>query len=132
MNSEFQKRLFQFQAKPPAKAWSEIAAALDEETPVFAGRLFRFQVLPAKGIWSKISARLGGTSAGLSRTIPGRNKWMAYAAAAVIVVLAGYGIYLMIPAGSNQAVTPASVAPVAIKPEPAAPATARAEEHAAT
>lgn len=118
MNSDFQKRLFQFQARPPAGTWKEIAAALDEEKPAFAGRLFRYQLMPAKNIWSQISGRLAGTVPEPARTVPMRKKWVAYAAAAVFMGLAGYGIYLMMPADRTQAVTPAAATPSATTPEP--------------
>lgn len=111
MNSDFQKKLFQYQATPPAHTWNEIADALDQEKPAFAARLFRFQVRPAKEIWSRINAALseGGTP---HRVVLLRRKALLYAAAAVLIVLAGFGIYLMAPADKAQATTSAATLPV--------------------
>ena len=111
MNSDFQKRLFRYQAKPPVKAWDAIAAALDEESPLFARRLSRYEVIPAAGVWSKISDRLGNAGTGIIRQLPFRKKWVGYAAAAVMIALAGFGIYLIVPANTNQPVAPAAVIP---------------------
>lgn len=130
MNSEFQKRLFQFQAAPPARSWNEIAAALEEETPGFARRLFRYQVPPAKAIWSKITGRLAeGT--GAATTVSMRRKWLGYAAAAIILALAGFGTYLVLSGDHSQPTIPAAVTPVVTVPAPA-PHTAIVEKAAAT
>src|SRR5688500_16397886 len=104
MNSDFHKRLFQFQVKPPAGTWKEIARALDEGTPALADRLFHYKAIPSDGIWRKISARLGNRNSSGTQTVM-RRRWVTYAAAAVLILLTGYGIYLLVPADKTQATT---------------------------
>lgn len=110
MNSDFYKRLFAFQAKPPAKTWKEIARALDEGTPALADRLFHYQAIPSADIWAKINARLNRNSGG-ALVVMRRNKWVTYGAAAVLIVLAGYGLYLLAPGDKTQ---PTTTLPAAI------------------
>ena len=93
MNGDFQKRLFNYQVKPPASAWNSLAARLDEPVSGYPEKLLAYQESPPEGIWDKIAPLLD---------IPARQgklvsigKMVRYAAVAVLILLAGYGIFLM-------------------------------------
>ena len=102
MNSDFEKKLFNYQVKPPASAWNEIAAALDETVHSFPAKLLQYAEAPSKNIWSRISLRLNAIP-GSGRVISmGRGKILQYTAVAAMLLLVVYGGYLMIVQKGNE------------------------------
>lgn len=84
MSSELKDRMYKYEVQPRAESWSQIVAALDEETTPLAERLKNFEAAPPLKVWNKIEAELGkGTN-----VIPFKRKnILRYVAAAVIFAL---------------------------------------------
>lgn len=59
MNEELKNKIYNYQVSPPAKNWSAIAAALDQDLDAaFPAKLYAFETKPPTGIWNKISHSL--------------------------------------------------------------------------
>lgn len=85
MSSKLQNKLLNYQPEPPAGAWDQIAAALDNVPATsYSEKLFHFEQTPPPATWSKIEAALN-TEAPAKVVRMGRGRWIA-AAAAVLVL----------------------------------------------
>lgn len=123
MSSNWEHKLFNYQAEPPASAWDAIAKDLDKEKVAYPDKLYNYQQTPPPALWQKIEAGLPVTT-GRVVAIPARRNISRYAAAAVIL-LALIGIaYFAAPdnnqtvAGTNNSSTAAPVtAPPKVKRE---------------
>lgn len=92
--SSLQDRLKQYEVPPPADAWDNIAAALDESAldKSFPSRLHDMQVTPPAAAWDIISAALPGEE---TPVVPMRKKapaFIRYAAAAVLIGIVAFGV----------------------------------------
>lgn len=93
MSNQIQHKLSDYEVPPPAKAWDEIEAALDNgvNTSV-AERLFNFEQKPPQTTWKNISKRLGTFSKQKGKVIPFFERYrkpLKYSTAiAAIVVIA--------------------------------------------
>lgn len=134
MNGDFQKRLFHYQVKPPASTWNSLAARLDEPFSGYPEKLLAYQQSPPAAIWDQIAPLID---------IPGREgkifsmrKLVRYAAVAVLILLAGFGIFLMQDSGreakqesltvqKNPVSIPGASSPAATVPEIKGNATAK-------
>jgi hypothetical protein len=89
-------KLYNYETTPPESTWEKIANALDEShlTNSFPEKLYELEVAPPASIWTAIQNNLD-TESNTSRVIPMRKRvagFWRYAAAAVLLIIAGYVI----------------------------------------
>jgi hypothetical protein len=92
--SSLQNKLYNYEQTPPANTWEKIAAALDEShiSDEFPSKLYNAEVIPPATAWEKIANALETEHAS---PLPMRRKsysFFRYAAAAVVIGLAAFGI----------------------------------------
>lgn len=96
--STLRDRLYHQEATPPARAWERIAAALDEShlANEFPRKLYQQEATPPPAAWNKIKEELdssgGAPRATVVRMAPRYANFLRYAAAAILIFLAGYFI----------------------------------------
>jgi hypothetical protein len=70
MSAHLKNKLRNYEAAPPATAWTDIAAALDDH-PVYAQKLHRFEAPPPSAVWDAIAQQL---PAAPGRLVPLRSS----------------------------------------------------------
>jgi hypothetical protein len=97
MSDHLKNKLRNYEAAPPATAWTDIAAALDDH-PVYAQKLHRFEAPPPSAVWDAIAQQL---PAAPGRLVPLRSsKLFKYAIAAAILIVIAAGSLLYINSGT--------------------------------
>lgn len=98
-----QHTLFNYSQTPPAAAWDNIAAVLDD-TPAYVQKLQAFEQAPPAAAWQNIQQQLAVPQA---KVVPLRTQLFKYAIAAVVlgVIAAGSMLYLKsgLTPGANTA-----------------------------
>ena len=76
MSNQIQHKLSNYEVQPPARAWDEIEAALDNGINTsFADKLYSFEQKPPHTTWQKISSQLGLISKETARVVPFFKKY---------------------------------------------------------
>lgn len=119
-------KMYDWEANPPAPVWDRVRAALDESESAarFPNRLHEFEAEPPANAWAAIAASLDAEPAEIETPAPvvtirrSRTQWMRYAAAILILAVAGFGIrFLTMDDQSTLAELPALPTSKAAVPE---------------
>jgi len=92
--SSLQNKMSLFEVIPPAGVWEKIAAALDESSlgNEFPTRLYNMELSPPPATWENISSSLQESEAPVIPLNSRRSTFLRYAAAAVLIGVAAFGI----------------------------------------
>jgi hypothetical protein len=94
MSSDIQRKLLDFEVRPPEGSWNKILAVLDEEMPDFPQKLYAYEEKPADSVWIEVEARLDEKVE--AKVIPffsRYNKAIRYAGIAAAMIIAISTIY---------------------------------------
>jgi len=98
-------KIQQYEVTPPANAWSQIAAALDEQaqTQELSSKLYNTTVTPPANAWAAIESSLHEEVD--EKVIPMRRKapaFLKYAAAIIVLAIVGFGIIRLTSGNDNN------------------------------
>ena len=101
--SSLKDKLYNLESTPPPAAWEKISAALDEShlADSFPNKLYNLEATPPANAWEKISAAI--SEAPTARVITMKKRaagFIRYAAAAILLIVAGY--FIMQWSGDNS------------------------------
>jgi hypothetical protein len=113
--SSLRNKMKNYEVIPPADAWEKIAAALDEGTAgyQFPDKLYNMEVMPPAAAWSAISASLPSADAAVVPMRKRTSSFLRYAAAAVFIGIAAFGIIKWTNSGNTESAGTAQVNPAA-------------------
>ena len=114
-------KMYHWETDPPAPVWDRVRAALDEgETSShFPRRLYELETEPPADAWATLASSLDADTPA-APVVPLRStriRWIRYAAAIVLIAVAGFGIRFLMP-GKQAELAVAPTAPVVKTPEP--------------
>lgn len=92
--SSFKDKLYHYETPPPAQAWDNIAAALDQGnlTDKFPSTLREMEVAPPSAAWDRINATLNSETAKPAPAKIRRMPLIRYAAAAAVIGAIAFAI----------------------------------------
>lgn len=88
--SNLQKKLFEFEASPPAGAWDKITTALNEDASNLSKRLYNFEAPPPAAVWAAVETAMERAIPPAKRVplfVQYRTPLRYIAAASVVAVL---------------------------------------------
>lgn len=94
MSTDWQRRLLNYEVKPPADTWKAVAEALNETNPAFVQRLQNYEQAPDAECWSKLAEQLNAGK----EAIPlyhRYSKLIKYVSAAAILIILAVSISLL-------------------------------------
>jgi hypothetical protein len=102
--SSLQNKMKNYEVVPPANAWDKIVAALDESSSgnEFPSKLYNAEAAPPAAAWENIKAALEPEEA---RLVPLKRKtpgFIRYAAAAILIGIAAFGVIRLTSGTSNN------------------------------
>lgn len=101
--SRLQNKMQNYEVPPPADAWENIVASLDESASgtAFPSRLYNMEVPPPPGLWQAIDSSLHPSSEAVVVAMKKRTSFFRYAAAAVVIGIIATGLLLWTTANTN-------------------------------
>jgi hypothetical protein len=90
MSNQLQKRLLDYEVRPPERVWNNIATNLNEEfSPGVSEKLYQFEAIPPAKAWKNIETRLETTGPGKGKVIPFYTRYrrpLKYSGAVAIFI----------------------------------------------
>lgn len=128
MSSNWENKLFHFEAEPPAAAWNAIAAGLDEQQAQYPKKLYHYTEQPPDTAWAGIEAQLQQPPSAKVMALPAKRNAVRYAAAAAILIFIA-GIAYFTSGTGEQPVAGATINNSLLNNVPAAPPVKREIKH---
>ncbi|HEX2533491.1 MAG TPA: hypothetical protein VHK69_07140, partial [Chitinophagaceae bacterium] len=126
MSQSFQKRLYHYEAEPPARAWEGIVAGLENSGTAGLGeRLHQYEQAPPAHVWEAVAASLEEETRTEAPVVPLFRRWrkpVRYAAVAASVLAFAFLVNLFFskPAVSDETAALPATAPSGTVDAPAA------------
>jgi hypothetical protein len=100
--SSLQHKMQNYEVVPPSHTWDKIAAALDESElqNEYPHKLYNAELIPPANAWENISAGLAVDEPKVIPMPKRRNGFIRYAAAAVLIGLAAFGVIRWMTSGT--------------------------------